>query len=213
MGALRRDRGDQRAQVFGDQTTSWTEFNRRANGVAQTMIDAGVKKQGKSAQYMYNSPPYMESVFASFKASLVPVNTNYRYADGTYLLTDAKATGIVVHSRFAPTLASILADLPDLRVIIQVPDDSNGALLPGAEWYEDVLAAASPARPDVEWSPDDLYILYTGGTTGMPKGVMWDQNTLIEVTTKTHPMPLGPDADIEAWKEVTRQIGELAPVM
>ncbi|MEZ5230436.1 MAG: hypothetical protein R2710_28345 [Acidimicrobiales bacterium] len=86
-------------------------------------------------------------MLGAYKARVAPFNVNYRYVaeELTYLLTDAKATGIVVHSRFAPTLASILADLPDLRVIIQVPDDSNGALLPGAEWYEDVLAAASPA--------------------------------------------------------------------
>ena len=63
--------------------------------------------------------------------------------------------------------------LPSLRLIIQVPDDSGIGLLPGAVWYEDALAASSPARPAVEWSADDLYILYTGGTTGMPKGVLW----------------------------------------
>jgi len=78
-----------------------------------------------------------------------------------------------VHSQFAPTLAEVLPDLPDLRVILQVADDSGNDLLPGAVWYEDALAVASPERPAVSWSPDDLYILYTGGTTGMPKGVMW----------------------------------------
>ncbi|MEO7428144.1 MAG: AMP-binding protein, partial [Acidimicrobiales bacterium] len=82
---------------------------------------------------------------------------------------------IVVHSRFAPTLAEVRPELPRLRVILQVADDSGNPLLPGAVWYEDALAAASPERPDVTWSPDDLYILYTGGTTGMPKGVLWRQ--------------------------------------
>ncbi|MCU1504920.1 MAG: fatty-acid--CoA ligase, partial [Ilumatobacteraceae bacterium] len=80
---------------------------------------------------------------------------------------------VVVHSRFAPTLAEVLPDLPGLRVIVQVPDESGNGLLPGAVWYEDALAAASPAKPTVTWDPDDLYILYTGGTTGMPKGVLW----------------------------------------
>ncbi len=78
-----------------------------------------------------------------------------------------------MHSQFAPTLAEVLPDLPNLKVIVQVPDDSGNALLPGAVWYEDALAAASSDKPAVEWSPDDLYILYTGGTTGMPKGVLW----------------------------------------
>ena len=78
-----------------------------------------------------------------------------------------------MHSRFAPTLAEVLPDLPRLGVIIQVPDASGHDLLPGAVWFDDALAASSPRRPDVARSPDDLYILYTGGTTGMPKGVLW----------------------------------------
>jgi fatty-acyl-CoA synthase len=88
-------------------------------------------------------------------------------------MQDARATAVVVHSQFAPTLAEVLPRLPDLRLILQVPDRSGHDLLPGATWYEDALASASPSRPGVEWSADDLYILYTGGTTGMPKGVMW----------------------------------------
>ena len=100
---------------------------------------------------------------------------NYRYVaeELQYLLADANARAIVVHSQFAPTLAEVLPALPNLEVILQVPDSSGNELLPGAIWYEDALAAASPDRPAVDWSPDDLYMLYTGGTTGMPKGVMW----------------------------------------
>jgi acyl-CoA synthetase (AMP-forming)/AMP-acid ligase II len=81
----------------------------------------------------------------------------------------------VFHSTFADRLAEVLPDLPALRVLLQVDDGSGSELLPGAQWYEDALTAASPERPDVQRSPDDLYILYTGGTTGMPKGVLWRQ--------------------------------------
>ena len=115
-------------------------------------------------------------MLGAWKARVAPFNVNYRYVadELRYLLDDAGATAIVVHSRFAPTLAEVLPDLPRLRVIIQVPDDSGHDLLPGAVWYEDALAAASPRRrPTSAGSPDDLYILYTGGTTGMPKGVLW----------------------------------------
>src|SRR5690606_4997449 len=92
-------------------------------------------------------------------------------------LNDAGAAGLVFHSTFAPTLAEVLPDVPSLRTLLQVPDGSGHGLVEGAVWYEDALAAAEP-RPPEDTSPDDLYILYTGGTTGMPKGVLWRQGDI-----------------------------------
>ena len=114
-------------------------------------------------------------MLGALKARVASLNVNYRYVaeELEYLLTDSTARAVVVHSAFAPTLAEVLPRLPSLRVILQVPDESGNDLLPGAVWYEDALATASPQRPAVTWSADDLYMLYTGGTTGMPKGVMW----------------------------------------
>ncbi|HKC50948.1 MAG TPA: acyl-CoA synthetase [Myxococcota bacterium] len=133
--------------------------------------------QDHVALYLYNCPEYVEGMLGAWKARSAPFNVNYRYVDEelVYLLRDAKARAIVYHACFAPTLARIRAQLPDLEVLVQVSDSSGEALLPGAVEYEAALAGASAARPDVRCSPDDLYILYTGGTTGMPKGVLWRQ--------------------------------------
>ena len=131
--------------------------------------------QDHLAIYMHNRVEYLESMVGAWKARVAPFNVNYRYVaeELRYLLADADARAIVVQSRFAPTLAAVLPALPALRVIVQVPDESGHDLLPGAVWYDDAVAAASPAPPPIPTSADDLYILYTGGTTGMPKGVLW----------------------------------------
>ena len=136
--------------------------------------------QDHVALYLYNCPEYIEGMIGAFKSRTAPFNVNYRYVDEelVYLLRDSKARAIIYHSVFAPTLARIRAQVPGLDVLIQVNDESGNALLDGAIEYEAALASASPVRAPQELSPDDLYILYTGGTTGMPKGVLWRQSDI-----------------------------------
>lgn len=129
--------------------------------------------------YLYNGNEYLEAMLGGFRARVAPFNVNYRYVaeELLYLLDNAACRALVYHAAFAPTLAEVRDRLPRLEVLIQVPDESGNDLLPGAVDYEAALAGSEPDL-DVQPSPDDLYILYTGGTTGMPKGVLWRQHDI-----------------------------------
>ena len=193
---------DAPAQVQGDRTERWADFNRRANGVAAHLLAAGVEHQDKVAQYLYNCPEYMESQFACFKAGLVPVNTNYRYVDDelVYLWDNADAVAVVFHGAFAERIEGLRDRVPSVRIWLWV-DDGSGPCPAWATPYED--AAATPHEGNVAgpWGRDgdDLLFMYTGGTTGMPKGVMWRQDSLIKAVSATqNPRLLEPEADYAA---------------
>jgi len=177
--------GDAPAQIHGDRRITWREFDRRADGIAKTLLDAGVERQDKVAQYLYNCPEYMESVFGATKVSLVPVNTNYRYTDDelVYLWDNADAVAVVFHGSFAETIERIRSRVPRVRVWLWV-DDASGSCPDWATPYEDAATSASE-RVGAPRGGQDIYMLYTGGTTGMPKGVMWQQGDLIDSYART----------------------------
>lgn len=186
------------ALVHGDRRVPWRDFDGRAARLAGAFAELGVGPDAKVASYLYNGPEYMEGVYAAFKARAVPVNVNYRYlADELeYLLESSDSEVLLFHGTLAEHVDAVRGRLPRLRAVIQVDDGSPH--LDGALAYEELIAGHDPA-PRIDRSPDDLYILYTGGTTGMPKGVMWRQGDLGGATLPAAyllcgaAMPAGPE--------------------
>jgi fatty-acyl-CoA synthase len=174
-------RGDALALAQGPRRFGWVEVERRARNLAAWMQERGASHQAKVALYTYNHPAYVEGVWAALKAALVPVNVNYRYRaeELRYLLENADAEIAIVHQDFAPLLANVRGDLPKLRatLVVREPGARASAESLGGADYETVAGTDRPA-PEATRSGDDLLLLYTGGTTGMPKGVMWRQHDL-----------------------------------
>ena len=201
---------DREAVIFQDRRLTFGQLAERSRRLASYLHSQGLgchterselqpheSGQDHLGLYLYNGNEYLEGMLGAYKSRVAPFNVNYRYVDEElrYLLTDARATALLYHAEFAPTLARVLPELPELRVLIQVADESGEALLPGAVDYEEALASADPAGPPVEPSPDDLYIVYTGGTTGMPKGVLWRQHDIF--------MNAMGGKEVGTWVEVT----------
>ncbi len=184
------------ALIHGDLVVSWRGFDERANGVAWRLLHAGLSRDGKVAQLLRNQPEFLESLFAIFKAGLVPVNTNFRYKDEELvrLWKDSETSAVVFGEEFVDTVDRVRGRLPRVRAWVCV-----GAEESCPSWamaYEE--AATGETSPVVTgWGRggDDLYLLYTGGTTGNPKGVMWRQDDLFRMleTAKGTRLPEPPD--------------------
>jgi 3-oxocholest-4-en-26-oate---CoA ligase len=185
--------GDRELVIQGDRRFTYAQIIDRSTRLASYLHSQGLGCHTERSAlaghevgqdllgiYAYNGPEYVESMLAAWRARVAPFNVNYRYvkAELQYLLDDAGATALIYHAAFAPRVAEVLPDLPNLRVLIQIADGSGNSLLDGAVDYETVIASNSPEPPPVRPSPDDLYVLYTGGTTGMPKGVLWRQHDI-----------------------------------
>ncbi len=182
----------------------WHSFDRLADALAGHFIARGGEAGDKVALYLRNCSEYLVAIFAAFKARLVPVNVNYRYREEelAYLLENSDASFLLFHGSFAEELDKALGRCGvrrALKAIIQVDDGSPPSALASAA-YDEITAKPGP-RANFRRSPDDLLLLYTGGTTGMPKGVMWRQDDLWRT--------LGGGSDLASSRRPVRSMEEL----
>src|SRR3984957_9873497 len=161
--------------VANGKRRTYAEMEARANQLAHHLAAQGIGPGDHVGIYAYNSVEWVETLWAVFKLRAVWINVNYRYVKDElhYLLTNADLKVLVHQREFSPLVGSLLPDLADLRHIIVI-EDGTDVPYPSSDavGYEDALAGQSTARDFGPRSADDLYILYTGGTTGMPKGVV-----------------------------------------
>ena len=165
--------GDATAIVHGDTRRTWTEYDNRSARVAAAYVDAGLVPDSKVGLFLYNSNEYLEAQYAAFKMRGVPVNVNYRYLDEElwYLLDNSDSEALVFHSSLGDRVARIIGRLPKIKLLVEVDDGGTGQV-EGARRYDDIVAGYDP-MPRITRDESDIYMLYTGGTTGMPKGVMY----------------------------------------
>ena len=165
---------DAPALVEGDLRHSWRDYEDSAARIASALAAAGVGVDSKVGIYAYNSSAYLQAQFGVFKVRGVPVNANYRYTEHEliYLLDNADAEALVFDAQFGDRVAAIIEKLPKIKFLIEI-DDGSDQHLEGAIRLEQLIAAHDPMPRRTDYSEDDIYMLYTGGTTGMPKGVMY----------------------------------------
>ena len=168
--------GDLTAISTSQNSESWGEFEKRSASLAKTFSEKGLKRDSKVAFYCYNGPEYLEGQFAAFKIRAIPANVNYRYLDEelVYILNNADAEAILFDSSLTERVDSVRSRCPKLKVFVRIGEGSP------EDWiinYED--AVNNDPLPRIERSGDDLWFLYTGGTTGSPKAVMWSHAGLL----------------------------------
>ena len=215
FGTVARAIPDETFLVWRDRRMTYAEIDGRITGFANYLASLGLgahtERDGlaghESGQdhlgiYLRNGNEYLEAMIGSFRARVAPFNVSYRYVEEEllYLLTDSNARALVYPSEFAPRVAAIRDRLPNLSVLIQVADDSGNDLLPGAVDFESILATPAPDGGLPAPTGDDLYVLYTGGTTGMPKGVLWRQHDIF--LSSMGGRPWGSDQPLRSYDEL-----------
>lgn len=183
---------DHVAVVIGDMRIRWRDLDDQASRIASLFTQFGVGRDAKVGQLLYNCPEYLETAFASFKVRASTVNVNYRYKapEIVHVLSDSQASVLVFHGAFGDVVEQARVSLPNIKLFLQVNGGDNFALLPGAVDYDAAMANEQPMAPIVRSGSDSL-LLYTGGTTGLPKGVVWSHSGLFGALAFTGYASLG----------------------
>ncbi|HEY2702663.1 MAG TPA: AMP-binding protein [Candidatus Dormibacteraeota bacterium] len=206
---------DHPALVQGERALRWSELDERASRLAAGLSALGTGRGSRVAVLLHNRPEYLETVFAAYKIRGAPVNLNVRYreAELAEVIDDSDAEVLVVEGGLAGLADTARARCPGLRAVLQVDDGSPR--LDGALGYEEVIAG-HPPMPRIERSGDDVFILYTGGTTGRPRGVLWRHRDIVEtlclVAYTQAGMPVPEDAAAVAARAVELRAAGAAPV-
>jgi fatty-acyl-CoA synthase len=204
---------DHPAFIHGERVISHGEAHKATNNLARALIARGAAPGDKIAIYMRNRPEYLMAVAAGWKARLTHVNVNYRYTpeEVWYIFDNSDAQTVVYASEFRDAVNEIRSRLPSVKTWVEVSAD--GQVAPFAERFEALAAEGNGGPLDIQRSGDDQFFIYTGGTTGMPKGVMWAHQDLREITLQAA-RRLGPVPEtLEALAEHTRLVGPMGRII
>ena len=177
--------GDEIALINGEDVLTWTSFDNKAAKIATILEEHGLKSDSKVGIYLHNSNEYLEVQYGVFKIEGVPINVNYRYKENelVYLLDNSDAEAVFFQGCYAERISAIKEQLPKVKAYIQI-DDGTEPLMESAIDYENSISS-SKEQIRFERTEDNIYMLYTGGTTGMPKGVMYKHGSFIPSMLKT----------------------------
>ena len=173
------------ALICGEDIVSWKEYDNRASKIASALSEAGLGANSKAGLYLNNSNEYLIAQYAIFKVGGIPINVNYRYVEEEliYLLENSDAEAVFYHACYSSRIKEIAGSLPNIKAWIEVSDGTESKFDQSLK-YEDLLNQHSPMKR-IHRDPETIYMLYTGGTTGMPKGVMYKQGEFLVYLFRT----------------------------
>ena len=173
------------ALICGEDIVTWKEYDDRASKIASALSEAGLGANSKAGLYLNNSNEYLIAQYAIFKVGGIPINVNYRYVEEEliYLLENSDAEAVFYHACYSSRIKEISGSLPNIKAWIEVSDGTESKFDQSLK-YEDLLNQHSPMKR-IHRDPETIYMLYTGGTTGMPKGVMYKQGEFLVYLFRT----------------------------